>query len=80
MHADVLRTYIEHAPKDPGTIAEDLRGWTMPDTDEFVCATCAGRIMARGCRLPASAEPNWLDQPRPETACVCCQKPPEATP
>ena len=66
---DYLRRAIAHAPIDPGKMAPDLSGWFAgPDRQWYVCARCAGRIMARGCHLPRPAEPVWADQPRG----VCC--------
>lgn len=63
---DDLRRFLEHAPPCP-TIAEGLRGWRVEIASEihpsatrqiFVCADCAGRIMARGCSI-GSASPVW---------------------
>ena len=53
-----LKSAIEHAPQNPGQLAPNLIGWKTPD-DVYVCAKCAGRIMARGCRLPSESEPIW---------------------
>jgi hypothetical protein len=63
----MLRGFLANAPKDPGPIAPDLLGWCLPDY-HYVCASCAGRIMARGCRLPAKSTPVW----RGMAAGVCC--------
>lgn len=41
-----LERYIEFSPKDPGPIAQGLRGWT--DGGVSVCGHCAGRIIACG--------------------------------
>ena len=42
-----LERFLEHAPRDPGPIADELLGWTRGDA-LGVCSHCAGRIMARG--------------------------------
>jgi len=47
------KEWIEHAPP-AGKIASGLRGWTGPVG--FVCATCASRIIGRGCRLNTLAD------------------------
>lgn len=70
--ADTLREHIEHAPRDPGPIAKNLRGWWTPD-GYYVCASCAGRILARGCRLPRDSAPVWKDKPEPFGVCECCE-------
>jgi hypothetical protein len=55
---ETLQRFIEGAPLNPGPLAADLTGWLVPDVG-FVCARCAGRIMARGCLFPRDAEPCW---------------------
>lgn len=57
---ELLVRFIEHAPRDPGPLAGNIRGWWLPP-GEYVCAHCAGRIMARGCQLPRGSEPAWSD-------------------
>lgn len=71
-----LRRMLADAPADPGPIAPDLRGWWTV-SGFYVCARCAGRIMARGCQLPAGCKPVWVDQPT--GVCVTCTpaEPPE---
>lgn len=64
-----LRMFIEYAPTDPGPMASDLLGWWTPD-GYYVCARCAGRIMARGCSLPTGSDPAWVDTPI--GVCCCC--------
>lgn len=64
-----LRRALEFAPRDPGPMALDLLGWWTPDGC-FVCARCAGRIMARGCSIPRESKPCWRDQ-TPGTCCTC---------
>ena len=41
-----LRSYLEHAPRDPGPIPTGLDGWQNGDT--VYCSRCVGRIIARG--------------------------------
>lgn len=66
---DTLRRFIEHAPRDPGPMSTELAGWQSPEL--YLCATCAGRIMARGCRLPDGFDPVWDDQPHAGECCLC---------
>lgn len=66
---DNLRTAIEHAPTDPGTLSPELAGWTTP-AGLFICPTCAGRIMGRGCRLPYGTDPVWKRQ-LSDTCAIC---------
>ena len=56
-----LRGMLEHAPRDPGRIAPELRGWQTPD-GVAVCARCAGRIMGRGCALPRESTPIFYGE------------------
>jgi hypothetical protein len=65
-----LRRAIEYAPRTIPAPAEGLLGWWTPD-GAFVCATCAGRVMARGCALPRGSEACWKEQPFG----VCCTCP-----
>ena len=68
---DYLKRAIEHAPRQPrGPIAKNLRGWRVNGC--YVCATCAARILDRGCHLPEPAEPVWDDAPATNEVCVCC--------
>jgi hypothetical protein len=64
-----LRIAIEHAPASPGPIAADLLGWWTAD-GVYICSTCAGRIIARGCQLPRGVEAVWAGQPY-GTCCTC---------
>ena len=70
-----LKNAIDGAPLTPGRIAPDLRGWWTSD-GYYLCASCAGRIMARGCKidLHGKAEPVWADLPVPYGVCVTCQE------
>lgn len=53
-----LKRAVEHAPADPGPIADGLTGWKLGDI--FICAHCAGRIFGRGCGgLLSGAAPVW---------------------
>lgn len=65
---DTLAGFLEHAPASPGPLAPALKGWSLPPRG-IVCPTCAGRIMARGCRLPEGSEPLWFE---PLTPCRLC--------
>lgn len=65
-----LRTSIEYAPQNPGAIAPSLVGW-WTNLGHWLCARCAGRIIARGCRLPKS-EAHWTDSSGPRGVCCCC--------
>lgn len=53
---DYLKRAIEYAPK----VASDLLGWQTPRDSLFICSTCAGRILARGCALPRGSTAVWL--------------------
>jgi len=64
-----LRTAIEHAPLDPGKLAPDIKGW-IAEGGLYLCALCAGRIMARGCRVPCG-EVVWNGKRAPEPCCLC---------
>lgn len=67
---ETLRRFIEHAPASAAT-HPNLVGWWTPD-NVYVCASCAGRIMARGCNLPQHSTPVWKDQNRVPGDCCCC--------
>ncbi len=66
---EYLKTAIEHAPRDPGRLSPELRGWRTAD-GLFLCPVCAGRILARGCRLPQGTDPVWESDAAGD--CVCC--------
>lgn len=69
---EYLRRAIEHAPQRTNPPIKGLMGWKTKQGQLFVCAECAGRIMARGCRLPevtpiwddAKGETCWLHEPQ----------------
>lgn len=73
-----LQRYLEGAPLDPGPLAPNLLGWNTCALN-FVCAHCAGRIMARGCRF-VDVLPCWKDGDRKPAGPCCCCKPPAADP
>ena len=54
----LYREWLEYAPRDPGPIAGDLAGWT-DGLGYYICAHCAGRIMARGFTLQRPCTPTW---------------------
>ena len=56
---DLIET-LKDSPREPGRINPDLLGWRTP-AGNLLCAHCAGRIMARGCRLPDGSVPIWSD-------------------
>jgi hypothetical protein len=66
-----LRRAILFAPKVAKTIAPGLLGWWTRD-GAFICASCAGRIFARGCSLPPNIESCWLGDPY--GVCCTCRK------
>ena len=49
---------LQYSPQEPGRVSPDLLGWETP-AGNLLCAHCAGRILARGCRLPAGSKPIW---------------------
>ncbi len=71
MTKNQIKTALEHAPKDPGPIAEHLRGWWLTN-ELYVCARCAGRMGGRGISLPAGSKPVWADRPEPYGICAGC--------
>ncbi len=66
---DMLAGFLEYAPASPGPLPPGLKGWSTPDL-VTVCPTCAGRIMARGCRLPEGSEPLWFEPLAPCRLCL----------
>jgi hypothetical protein len=69
---DYLHLAIEYAPAHPGPMAPSLVGW-WTNLGNWVCARCAGRIMARGFRFPP-AEAHWKRDTGPRGVCCCCGK------
>ena len=70
MDEELIRRILAGAP-EPGPIAKDLAGWQLPN-GLFLCAYCAGRIMARGFHLPRESIPLWRDGKIPEAYCAGC--------
>ena len=68
---DTMREWLQHAPKDPGLTAPELMG-RETESGEFVCAVCAGRLAARGCRLPVEWDVVWKDQVQRTLTCATC--------
>ena len=70
-----MRSTLEYAPANPGPVAPTLRGWILPASDGllYVCARCAGRIIARSSFLPRNAEPVWKDKAEPFGVCLGCE-------
>lgn len=67
MNAQLIRETLEFAPKEPNTPPPPLlRGWWLPGDDGlyYVCANCAGRLVARGVVLGRNAEAVWKDRPQ----------------
>ena len=63
---NTLRDQIEYAPTSGFTVAAGLVGWSIqtPLADGFpetvhICAHCAGRLIARGFRVPRPCTPVW---------------------
>jgi len=71
--AETIQRFLEGAP-EAGLVQLGLRGWILPG-GQFLCAGCAGRIVARQIPLPADLKSVW-DEDRVEqgTVCVGCGK------
>ena len=52
-----LRQALEHAPPAGGSSPSKVKGWIVDGVE--VCDHCAGRILARGCRLGEDPTPLW---------------------
>lgn len=73
MTPEQARQWLEHAPADPGKIADGLRGWITID-EHFYCAVCTGRLLKRGCaNWTIGASPVW-DPEAPPGPCAACGK------
>jgi len=71
--AETIRRFLEGAPK-ASSVQPGLRGWILPD-GQFLCAECAGRIVARQIPLPADLKSVWdEDHVERGTVCVGCGK------
>jgi hypothetical protein len=70
------KEWIEHAPADPGVIANGLVGWLDPESTPMnvFCSTCAGRLAGRGIMLPKNWIPVWSDSFMLQHGkhCACC--------
>jgi hypothetical protein len=92
MNAQFIREALEHAPAQPATPPPaNLRGhWLTGEASHapgvyalhYVCAHCAGRLIARGVSL-GRAEAVWKDRPQSPTCpdlchsqCTGCATPP----
>jgi len=67
---EYLQRAIEFAPRDPGHLSKELRGWITTD-ELFFCTFCGGRIIARGCALPRGVDPVWNDKSGQQLCCLC---------
>ena len=65
---ETLRRYLADAPATAPAGPPDLLGYWTAD-GYYVCTSCAGRILARGCTIPG-AEPCWVGQPY-GSCCTC---------
>ena len=65
---------VMYSPADPAPIAGALRGvWTPVDGGlAYLCRTCLGRLMGRGCTVPADSH-VWRDTAEPTGRCVGCE-------
>ena len=54
---DRLKRALEHAPRGEGANTSEVKGWIVDGVE--VCQHCAGRIMARGCKLGNNCIPVW---------------------
>jgi hypothetical protein len=66
-----IKTMLEHAPGNSAIPSPDLVGWRTT-TGLCVCVSCAGRIFARGCRLPFGTVAVWTDTKEPFGVCAGC--------
>ena len=68
-----LRRALDGAPPAQPVMVPAIRGWLVGPEQVFICNSCAGRIMDRGCHLPNPAEPIWDVLPE---GCDCqfCRK------
>ena len=68
---EYLRKAIEGAPANAPQSAEHLRGWKVGPEQVYICASCAGRILARGGQLPKPALSVWDDMPVSGVCALC---------
>jgi len=64
-YQEELKRNIEHAPEAILNIHATHQGFWLPveGGDLYICAECAGRILARGISLP-NGVPCYKDEPR----------------
>ena len=62
-----LLHFLEHSPRS-AIMNPDLLGWTL-ESGEFICSSCAARLMARGC-WNLKASPVWTDAPKKAAECL----------
>lgn len=70
-----VRSVLEFAPVNPGPIAAGLLGWwrEVDDGAVYLCARCAGRMLARSFNLPRGMDPVWAGKSGAAGACVGCE-------
>lgn len=70
----IIYRFLSGAPNEPGPLAPDLAGWNV--SAWFLCSSCAGRIMRRGCALPGTPVPVYRSDvkrgPGSYRACIGC--------
>ena len=65
---------VMYSPVDPAPVHGALRGvWTPVDGGlAYLCRTCLGRLMGRGCTVPVDSY-VWYDPAEPYGVCVGCE-------
>lgn len=74
-NASYIKSVLENAPFTVDFNPE-LAGWLLHDEgEEFCCAKCAARVMARGCWVftGKKSSPVWADSPKPDLPCIGCE-------
>ena len=68
-----LHDRVMYSPADPAPVAGALRGvWTpIAGGLAYLCRTCLGRLMGRGCTVPVDSH-VWYDAAEPYGRCVGC--------
>lgn len=73
-----FKNALEFAPKKFTPPPKGLRGYWVPGECGnlyYLCATCAGRMIARGCSIGRNAVPVWSNTPEPYGVCIGCNPP-----